>query len=302
MAKKHFQSYVGVNIIQLLKTTKRKQIAMFSQKDKKNSPIGIFDSGLGGLTVANAINSLLPDESILYFGDTAHTPWGNKSVATINKYACRITEFLLEQECKLIVVACNTASSVALDKVIEIASWHDIKVLNVIDPVIKHISDNHEDNTISLIGTKQTIKSNAYGVKIDALNKNISLNAIATPMLVPLIEEGWIDNEPMRATLSHYIQHIENNSKAMILGCTHYPVLSDQLQMLLPNMEIINSAKMMALSVQKYLLENDLIKNESTLPNQHKFFVSDDIQWFGDVAKKFFFSGSFNLNLKQLFI
>jgi glutamate racemase len=275
---------------------------MFSQTDKKNSPIGIFDSGLGGLTVANAVQSLLPNESILYFGDTAHTPWGNKSAATINKYACKITEFLLEQQCKLIVVACNTAASVALEKVIEIASWHDIEVLNVIDPVIEHVANNYENSTISLIGTKQTVKSNTYENKIKSLDKKISLNAIATPMLVPLIEEGWIDNEPMRATLGQYIEDIEDKSKAVILGCTHYPVLSDQLQALLPEKEIINSAMRMAIAVKGYLEENDLFRTELNSLHPHKFYVSDDVQWFGDIARKLFFSASFRLHLKQLFV
>jgi len=275
---------------------------MFSQVNKKNSPIGIFDSGLGGLTVANAVNSLMPTESIFYFGDTAHTPWGNKSAITINSYVSKITEFLITRKCKLIVVACNTAASVALDKVKEIASWHDIEVLNVIDPVIEYIDDNFENTTISLIGTKQTVKTNTYGQKLSALQKKITINAVATPLLVPLIEEGWVDNTPMRETLSKYIASIDSHSKALILGCTHYPVLSDQLQMLLPKMQVIDSAKLMAMAVQSHLKDNNLINDDSDNIHSNHFYVSDDVKWFEPVARKMFFPGDFKLELKQLFI
>lgn len=273
---------------------------MFSQLDKRNSPIGIFDSGLGGLTVAHSINALLPAERIIYFGDTAHTPWGNKSVPTINNYVEKIVAFLIEQNCKVIVMACNTAASVALERAKEIASWHDIKILNVIDPVVEHINSIYLNDHIGIIGTKQTIKSDVYQRKIISVNPNMKVTSLATPLLVPLIEEGWLENEPMLVTLKHYLGQLPQELRALVLGCTHYPVISEQIKKLNPKLDIINSAKIIAEYTKDFLNKHELNNTDET-KNDHHFYVSDDIGWFEPLARRLFFPGNFNIEFMPLF-
>src|SRR4051812_13453440 len=151
-----------------------------------NDPIGIFDSGIGGLTVANAIQKVLPNESLIYFGDTAHLPYGDKSPDSIKYYAIRITQFLLERKAKMIVIACNTASSVAYDTVKDFVGGK-VPVINVIDPVVSIVLDRDNINKIGVIGTKGTIKSDIYAKKIKAKSKKVEVSSLATPLLAPMI-------------------------------------------------------------------------------------------------------------------
>src|SRR5579872_6074461 len=169
-------------------------------------PIGIFDSGIGGLTVAKAINQHLPNESIIYFGDTAHTPWGSQSATAIQHYATRISETLLEQNCKVIVVACNTASAAAFDAVKNVVKDKAF-LFNVIDPVVAHIAAQYQNKTIGLIGTKQTIRSEAYANRLRKQAESITLKSLATPVLVPLIEEGLNDTPAAQQIIAHYLSN-----------------------------------------------------------------------------------------------
>ena len=157
------------------------------------APIGIFDSGIGGLTLAHAITELMPNENIVYFGDTAHLPYGDKSATAIQAYSLKICNFLMEKQCKLILIACNSASAAAYDLVKTYVGTKAI-VVNVIDPVIDYLDQNWEGKTIGLIGTKQTVNSGIYATKAEALGKNIHIKSLATPLLAPMIEEGFFNN------------------------------------------------------------------------------------------------------------
>src|SRR5690606_16066785 len=160
---------------------------------KASAPIGIFDSGIGGLTVARAVKNLLPNESIFYFGDTAHLPYGDKSTAAIQAYSIKICDVLLQHNCKVILMACNSASSAAYRLVKEYVGSKAL-VINVIDPMVNYVKKNYNNKTIWLIGTKKTVASNVYQKKIDKLAQGINLKALATPLLAPMIEEGYFNN------------------------------------------------------------------------------------------------------------
>jgi glutamate racemase len=175
---------------------------MSKQKKQNQSlgPIGIFDSGIGGLTVASAIHKILPREPLVYFGDTAHFPYGEKSADALRYYAIRISQFLLRHDCKMIVIACNTASSVAYKTVVDFVG-DGIPVVNVIDPVVKEIVSNRQIKKVGIIATKATVKSDMYAKKIHALNKKVEVSSLATPLLAPMIEEGFFDNKISRRSL-----------------------------------------------------------------------------------------------------
>src|SRR6478752_249486 len=194
-------------------------------QDLKNLPIGIFDSGIGGLTVAHAITRILPNEQLIYFGDTAHLPYGDKSTAAIQAYSVKICDLLIRQRCKVILIACNSASAAAYELVREYVG-SKAKVMNVIDPVVDYIKEHYNGKTIGLIGTKQTVLSNVYKKKVDALSKNIDLKSLATPLLAPMIEEGFFDNNISESIITSYLSDASlSGIEALILGCTHYPLI-----------------------------------------------------------------------------
>src|SRR5690606_9570616 len=175
---------------------------------KASAPIGIFDSGIGGLTVAKAVKNLLPHEQIIYFGDTAHLPYGDKSTASIQAYAVKIADVLLKSECKLILIACNSASAAAYELVSAYVA-SKAKVFNVIDPVVDYLRENHANKKVGLIGTKQTVGSGVYRKKVDGLNENISFVALATPLLAPMIEEGFHRNDVSEGIMKSYLSILE---------------------------------------------------------------------------------------------
>jgi len=261
----------------------------------QNSPIGIFDSGVGGLTIAHAISNLLPKESIIYFGDSAHLPYGDKSATTIIHYSQRIVDFLLAQNCKLILIACNSASSAAYDTLTSYIGSRAI-LLNVIDPIIKHINANLAKKNIGIIGTKQTISSKAYQDKIAALNKNIKVRGLATPLLTPAIEENFSTHKIIDAIISEYLSRGElQNIDALILACTHYPIIKDRISAFYNNkIDIINSTEIIAHSVKQQLADNNLLSANNNA--QHRFYVSDLTESFQHKAGMFF-GDSINLKL-----
>lgn len=256
-------------------------------------PIGVFDSGIGGLTVASAISTHLPNESLIYFGDTAHAPWGGQSATAIQHYASRISETLLKQNCKVIVVACNTASAAAFTAIQNVVQ-NKALLFNVIDPVVEHIASKHHNKTIGLIGTKQTIRSEAYTNRIRNKNSSIDLRALATPLLVPLIEEGLIHSQPAQEIIKHYLAHPEfNDISALILGCTHYPLIRQQVNNFFADkVEVIDSAQLIA-SVIAQQLDTHRLRNDQIDP-QHTFYVSHDSDFFKHTAQQFF-PGEINL-------
>jgi glutamate racemase len=252
------------------------------------NPIGIFDSGVGGLTVAKAIRHLLPGEDIIYFGDTSHLPYGDKSPETIRFYASGITKFLLKQKCKVIVIACNSASANALKMVKEIAG-DDIPVLNVIDPVIDHIVIENSYHHVGVIGTKSTINSNTYSDKITSKNRRVLVSSLATPLFVPMIEEGFIFDDISNAIIRTYLsRHEIGNIDSLILGCTHYPIIKNQINKFYNfSIDIIDSSQIVARALQKLLSQKKLLNN-STDEATSKFYVSDITQSFKIISKMFF--------------
>ena len=250
-----------------------------------NAPIGIFDSGIGGLTVANAIKNVLPNESIVYFGDTKHLPYGEKSTEAIIEYSTQISKFLIQKKCKMIIIACNTASSVAYESVKK--TCPSIKVINVIDPIVDYISQNKSTVKIGVIGTKRTIKSNIYQRKINASNKHISVKSLATPLLAPMIEEGFVNDSISKLVVHNYL----NNEKLagiekIILACTHYPLIEKIIASFYKNnIEIIDSANQVAEKIKSYLTEKEILSKTKA---QHHFYVSDYTESFEQSAKVFF--------------
>ena len=194
----------------------------------KKLPIGIFDSGIGGLTVVRALKEKLPNEYIIYFGDTEHLPYGEKSNKAIQNFSKKITQFLINKNCKAIVMACNSASSVAFEVVKKQAK--NIPVFNVIDPIVKVVANNCNDCKIGVIGTKTTIQSGVYVRKIQEICSSAKVSSLATPLLVPMIEEGFVNEEISHKIIANYLSNKSlANIDSLILACTHYPLIYNEI-------------------------------------------------------------------------
>jgi glutamate racemase len=254
----------------------------------KENPIGIFDSGIGGLTVAYAVSQLLPHERIVYFGDTAHLPYGDKSTAAIQSYAIKICDVLLKNNCKVILIACNSASAAAYQLVKEYVGSR-AKVMNVIDPAVNYVSNKYEGKTVGLIGTKKTVQSNVYRKRLDKSSKQIELKALATPLLVPMIEEGFFNNKITQSIIENYLSDDTlKGIEALILGCTHYPLIKKEIELYYTNaVEVIDSSKVVAEALKDYLVKNDLL-NAGTAEVKHNFYVSDYTRSFAETTRIFF--------------
>jgi glutamate racemase len=251
-----------------------------------SQPIGIFDSGIGGLTVAHALVKHLPKENIVYFGDTAHLPYGEKSTAAIQAYAVKIAHMLLQQKCKLILIACNSASAAAYDLVKEYIASQAI-VMNVIDPIIHFLKDRYPKKRIGLIGTRQTVNSHIYKKKMDELNLGVNLSSYATNLLASAIEE-FGNHCVIDSLLEVYLSNPDlQNIDALVLACTHYPIIKDKILRHYNNqIEIIDPSDIVAQAVKKKLEKNNLLNANGT--SSKHFYVSDYTQSFADNAKLFF--------------
>lgn len=258
----------------------------------KNKPIGIFDSGVGGLTVAHAIKQTLPGESIVYFGDTAHLPYGDKSEEAIRSYSIKITKFLLEFDAKVVLVACNSASASAFE-VLKKEFGDKTIVLDVIDPVVDYICTRTFRKT-GVIGTKRTISSGTYEDKVRAKGSKTEVVSIATPLLVPMIEEGFIFDDISNAIIRAYLSNPSfNDIDALVLGCTHYPIIRNQISKFFNfNVEVVDSARIVSQSVRSVLEAKNMLNTGKK--EIDKFFVSDHTAWFERIAKMFF-EGDINL-------
>jgi glutamate racemase len=263
-----------------------------------SAPIGIFDSGIGGLTVARAVKTELPNEQIVYFGDTAHLPYGDKSTAAIQAYSIKITQLLLEKGCKLILIACNSASAAGYELVKEYVG-KQAKVLNVIDPVVDYLREHYAHKRVGLIGTKQTINSKVYEQKVDALNQGITLKSLATPLLVPIIEEGFIKGKISGTIIDKYLGDDQLiNLEALILGCTHYPLIKSAIEDYYDKkVEVIDSSEIVAKALNAYLGFNNLYNRLGNATDS--FFVSDYTDSF-EASTRMFFGKSIHLELIQL--
>jgi len=258
----------------------------------KEQPIGIFDSGVGGLTVAHAIKQILPGESLVYFGDTAHLPYGDKSAEAIRYYSGRITEFLLNQNAKVVLVACNSASASAFDTLKK--EFQDrVILIDVIDPVVNYLS-TRDFRKIGVIGTKRTISSSTYDQKLKERSPQTTVVSMATPLLVPMIEEGFIFDDISNAIIRSYLSDKTlSGIEALILGCTHYPIIKNQISKFFNfNVEVVDSARIVSLVLKETLEKNKMLNDTGNVHDQ--FFISDYTAYFEKIARMFF-EGEINL-------
>ena len=259
--------------------------------NKVDQPIGIFDSGIGGLTVAAEVKKMLPSEQIIYFGDLAHLPYGDKSSAAIQAYSIKICDFLLSKGCKVILMACNSASSAAYELVLEYVGSRAL-VVNVVDPVVNYFRDC-DLKSIGLIGTKRTVESGVYSQKLGKINPKLTLHALATPLLVPMIEEGFYLNRISDEIIKEYLNREElKDIDALILGCTHYPVIQDQIDRYYDesgngHVRILDSAKLVTDHL-RCRLEHENLTRKTDAKAMDEFYSSDITDSFEKATAIFF--------------
>ncbi len=263
-----------------------------------NRPIGVFDSGLGGLTCVSPIKKKLPKESIIYFGDTARTPYGSKSPATIKEFSLQIADFLVKNDVKALVIACNTISSLAIPDLE--AAFPGIPVIGIVDSAAEEIARTcTEKDSIGIIATKATIKSKAYKKAVESMSSGLALYQMACPAFVSLIEEGIIENEIMDLTIRYYLDNFVkyHGLNTLVLGCTHYPLIRDNIERLYPQLRIINPSECLANAVQQTLSEEGLLAEDSTL--QSTFYASDLSENFVNMINRIDTEDQINISLKK---
>lgn len=248
----------------------------------QDQPIGIFDSGIGGLTVVAALKKILPHEEILYFGDTARVPYGGKSPETIMRYSQEIVDLLLQRGCKLIVIACNTASALALPT---LKKFYKFPLQGVIEPGAAAAVRATRSGKIGVIATKATISSNAYREAIHALDPKLTIISQPCPLLVPLIEEGWLEDPITDEIIHRYLDPmLSQNIDTLVLGCTHYPLLKKRITALLGRtITLVDSAENCANSVEQLLLESNLNSSQKKEGALH-LILSDHSEGFLNLA------------------
>lgn len=268
-------------------------------KSGKKAPIGIFDSGIGGLTVADAILKQMPKESIVYFGDTVHMPYGEKSADAIKGYAEKITDFLLENGCKAIVIACNSASSVAYETVLKRVGDRAI-VIDVINPVVQKVASLSKVKEVGVIGTRATIRSNAYADRIVSLAPEKKVCSLATPLLAPMIEEGFFNNKISRTIINNYLSRPKlKKIDALILACTHYPLIRKEIgDFYKREILIVDSAEIVASELKSKLKAQKLLTDRRNA-GVKRFFVSDVTASF-EKSTKIFLKSKVRLELRNL--
>jgi glutamate racemase len=251
----------------------------------KQKPIGVFDSGIGGLTVVKRLASALPNESIIYFGDTARVPYGSKSNSTVIEYSIQNTKFLLQKNIKALVVACNTASSIAIP---ELKKMFDIPIIGMIEPGSRMAINKSNSNKIGVIGTRATINNLAYSKEIKKLNKSAQVIEKPCPLFVPLAEEGWIKHQATYEIAEEYLKELrEDKVDTLVLGCTHYPILSEVIQKVIgSNVTLIDSGVASSEVIKSELEKLDLL-SDSKKTGEQEYYVSDIPAKFKEVAELF---------------
>ncbi|WP_079437065.1 glutamate racemase [Zoogloea sp. LCSB751] len=254
--------------------------------DPGKLPIGVFDSGVGGLTVVRALMERLPLESIVYFGDTARVPYGVKSVATIEHFTGQITDYLLEQGVKMLIIACNTMAAVAAPVVKQKAGG--IPVLDVIDAGARAAVTESRSRAIGVIGTPTTVNSNAYARRMHAIDPSVRVYSQACPLFVPLVEEGWLDHQVTRLTAQEYLKPVlAENVDTLVLGCTHYPLIKPLLQDVVgPDVHLVDSAITVAEQAARTLNEMGLANSGDSLPT-YRYTVTDIPLRFQTIGERF---------------
>jgi len=254
-------------------------------KMNKKSAIGIFDSGLGGLTVMSAVTKLMPKENIIYFGDTAHVPYGSKSKKVVTDFSLGISRFLVKHNVKMIVVACNTASAFSLDI---LKKKIKVPVIGVIKAGSNMAIKNTKNKKIAIIGTEGTIKSKAYIKEIKKHDKSVKIFSQACPLFVPLVEEGWFNTKITKDIIKKYLDDIINKKiDTIILGCTHYPLLKKSMREVIgSHINIVDSAIAVAYEVKELLQEENIENNSGK--GKYIFYVSDCPEKFKKLGSNFF--------------
>lgn len=253
---------------------------------KRNRPIGIFDSGIGGLTLVREVIKKLPNENIVYFGDTARLPYGNKSAQTVIKFSLENAEFLLKFGVKLIIVACNTSSSVALPT---LKRRFNIPFLGVITPAVKRAVEISSSGRIGIIGTRATVASKSYQSEFKTINHGCKLFLQACPLFVPLAEEGWINNRVTLRVAQKYLGPLlKKDIDTLILGCTHYPLLKNIIRRVVgKQIKFVDSTKETAQEAVSLLVRDGLCRSSKGSAGVCKFFVSDEPAVFKKVGQRF---------------
>lgn len=253
------------------------------------NPIGIFDSGIGGLTVAHAIQQLMPNEPLVYIGDTAHMPYGDKSKELIQHYSIDIAKYLVEvHQCKALVIACNTASAAAYESIRD--NFKGIlPVINVIDPMVEYVITQDYINHVGIIATKATVASGVYQEKFSRRKKELKYSILATPLLAPMIEEGFYNNNISHTILQEYLQNEElKEIDALVLGCTHYPLIKNEIEEFYHHkIPVIDSAKVVAEKLRNILTVENLLYNDLAMMS-NKFFITDFSNHFSQTATIFY--------------
>jgi len=253
-----------------------------------NRPIGVFDSGVGGLTCIPALQKYLPNERVVFYGDTARTPYGSKSIDTIKKFSNQIADYLVSHDVKMIVIACNTISATCLES---LRRRHpDIPIIGVIEPIANRIAEEEKEEVrIGVIATKVTVASGAYSNIITSKNKKVKIFSKACPAFVPLIEEGIIDNEIMDLTIKYYLDDfiVDNNLEKIVLGCTHYPYLKRNFGRLYPEIKLLNPSEEVINEVARILKEKDMLADENNKA-ENICYASDTSENFRNMIDKVF--------------
>ena len=255
-----------------------------SMESKKGAPVGVFDSGVGGLTVVREIIRQLPDENIVYFGDTARVPYGSKSQKTVIRFSEQIIRFLKTKQVKAIVIACNTASALALDIVRE---EFDVPILGVVAPGARAAVKATRNRKIGVVGTDATVRSGVYTKVIQGIDPQIRVIEKACPLFVPLVEEGFKEHEVTREIIEYYLESLRaTDIDAMILGCTHYPLLRSRIRVYMgEDIQIVNPAYETALDLKALLEERDMANGDREAPgSRYEFYVSDTAEKFRHFA------------------
>lgn len=249
-------------------------------------PIGVFDSGLGGLTVLKEVMKILPNENIVYFGDTARVPYGPRSKDTVIKYTFQAINFLISKNVKAIVIACNTATARSLK---ESQEKYDLPILGVIEAGAKTAAYTTKNKIVGVIGTEGTVSSKAYNAEIGNIDSDIKIIDKACPLFVPIVEEGWANTDIAFLTAKRYLEELkEQNIDSLVLGCTHYPLLKRTIgEVVGEEIKLVNPAKETAKDLKKILEEESIMRIDEEPRGIYEYYVSDIPEKFATIAKEF---------------
>ena len=262
-----------------------------------NRPIGVFDSGLGGLTSVQELHRQLPEEKVIYYGDTARTPYGSKSPETIVKFATQIVDYLVSRDTKMILIACNTVTALALDSLR--ARYPEVPIIGVIGPTVrKVVSDGCK--RVGVIATKATIGSDVYGRELRLLDPEIKVSSTACPAIVPLVEEGLTDTDIMELTIRHYMDDFvaDGGFDDLILGCTHYPLVAKHIKKLYPELRLYSSSAEVVSEARRLLTEKDMLASGSEFTD--RYYASDMSDNFIAMTDMLFRDTDFKIRLVKL--